>query len=183
MASASSCWEIRSRALSTLMLFFMAGFLPVSVKSETEDCDIKEEREDDAVEHSVALQEGVYPVYFECLADVHGHGRYYHQDEANPRSIRNGTQTEGLDEFIFLLFFGKADEQGGQGCRDIKDQHSELAVVLRNQLEPVENQKEQSQEDGACDQQRPADALEGMRKEVSNLVHFFCFCKCNAYFT
>ena len=89
-----------------------------------------------------------------------------------------------MDEFVFLLLFGETDEQGGQGRYDIKHQGSELAVMLRNPLKPIENQKHESKQDGKGYQQRPTDALEGMRKEVRCLVHcVLLFCKCNLYFT
>ena len=87
------------------------------------------------------------PGQSEDLAKVHHEHRYNHEGETNPRRIRDRTETEGLDEFVFLLLLGEADEQSGQGRHNIKDQGPVLAVSLRYQLGFVETPKNKSDQE------------------------------------
>jgi len=158
-------------ARSTRMLFFMAGLLPVFEKTETEDDDIDEEREDEAVEQVVEREESTPSLDAEGLESIDKDGRQDHQDEADIGRLRDGTEAHGLDEFVFLLLFGQAHEQGRERRRQIERQRPELAVRLRDKLQPIEQQKDESEQDGASDQQRPADALERVGEEVMIAVH------------
>lgn len=149
----------------------MAGLLPVFVQPETEEDDIDEEGEDDAVEQSVVRQEAENALRSEGGQYVHDQAGYDGQHKADPRRVGDGAEAERLDEFILLFLFGQADEQGGQRCRHIQGQSPELTVFLRDKFKSVEQPKLQGEHDGARNQQRPADPLEGVGEKRRSLSH------------